>query len=63
MTCRGNASRYLVCRFVRFGVPGVEWYQDLVRAVVNEQRKCVRIGLEALQLSANRTALKTECAR
>ena len=56
-------KEYLVRRLARFGVPGIELYQDLVRAVVNEQRECARIGLEALQISANRNALKTECAR
>ncbi|KIL63939.1 hypothetical protein M378DRAFT_78988 [Amanita muscaria Koide BX008] len=37
--------------------------KDLVHTVVQEQRECARIGLEALQISANKNALKAECAR
>ncbi|KAF8634626.1 hypothetical protein AX15_000803 [Amanita polypyramis BW_CC] len=35
-------------------------YLDIVKAVVNEQAECCRLGLESLQISANKTALKAE---
>ncbi|PFH50400.1 hypothetical protein AMATHDRAFT_61100 [Amanita thiersii Skay4041] len=38
-------------------------YRDLARAVMDEQRECCKAGIEGLQISANRAALKAECER
>lgn len=37
--------------------------KNIVHAVVNEQVECSKKGLEALQINANKTALKAELDR
>ncbi|KAF8637018.1 hypothetical protein AX17_003102 [Amanita inopinata Kibby_2008] len=41
----------------------IKEYRNLVNAVVADQRECCKVGLEGLQISVNRTALKEECER